>query len=86
LRGFILLKNLNRTVIALTMTVLAATPAVPDDDLGHRGRGGRHILLISIDGMHALDFQKCVAANTCPTLRTTFQFSGSSPELTLFPL
>jgi hypothetical protein len=51
------------------MTVLAATPAVPDDDLGHRGRGGRHVLLISIDGMHALDFQNCVAANTCPTLK-----------------
>jgi hypothetical protein len=26
-------------------------------------------LLISIDGMHALDFQNCVAANTCPTLK-----------------
>ena len=28
----------------------------------------RHVLLISIDGMHAVDFENCVASNTCPTL------------------
>jgi type I phosphodiesterase/nucleotide pyrophosphatase len=28
----------------------------------------RHVLLISIDGMHAVDYQNCVASNTCPTL------------------
>jgi hypothetical protein len=27
-----------------------------------------HVLLISIDGMHSLDYQNCVAAGTCPTL------------------
>ena len=27
-----------------------------------------HVLLISIDGMHAADFQYCVAHGTCPTL------------------
>src|SRR5579863_9727966 len=27
-----------------------------------------HVLLISIDGMHAVDYQNCVAANTCPNL------------------
>jgi Type I phosphodiesterase / nucleotide pyrophosphatase len=26
----------------------------------------RHVLLLSIDGMHAVDFQNCIAANTCP--------------------
>ena len=29
---------------------------------------GRHVLLLSIDGMHAVDFQNCVRANTCPNL------------------
>jgi predicted AlkP superfamily pyrophosphatase or phosphodiesterase len=29
---------------------------------------GRHVLLLSIDGMHSVDFHNCVAANTCPNL------------------
>jgi hypothetical protein len=29
----------------------------------------RHVLLISIDGMHELDYENCVAAGTCPTLK-----------------
>ena len=28
----------------------------------------RHVLLISIDGMHAVDYKNCVASGTCPTL------------------
>jgi hypothetical protein len=28
----------------------------------------RHVLLISIDGMHAVDYENCVASDTCPTL------------------
>jgi hypothetical protein len=28
----------------------------------------RHVLLVSIDGMHALDFHNCVIANSCPNL------------------
>ncbi len=28
----------------------------------------QHVLLISIDGMHALDYRNCIAARTCPTL------------------
>ena len=28
----------------------------------------RHVLLISIDGMHALDYSNCVRAGTCPHL------------------
>jgi hypothetical protein len=30
--------------------------------------GARHVLLISIDGMHAVDYENCVASHTCPTL------------------
>jgi hypothetical protein len=32
------------------------------------GRRIRHVLLLSIDGMHALDYENCVAAGTCPHL------------------
>jgi hypothetical protein len=31
-------------------------------------KGVRHVLLISIDGMHALDYENCVKAATCPNL------------------
>jgi hypothetical protein len=35
---------------------------------GGEDRNHNRVLLISIDGMHALDFQNCVAAGTCPNL------------------
>ncbi|HXB75138.1 MAG TPA: alkaline phosphatase family protein [Candidatus Acidoferrales bacterium] len=62
-----MLKQLNPTAIALTLALLGVTPALPDDSNGDDG--GRHVLLISIDGMHALDFENCVSANTCPNLK-----------------
>src|SRR5207244_1965738 len=34
---------------------------------GERGRI-RHVLLLSIDGMHALDFENCASQGTCPHL------------------
>jgi len=45
--------------------LLAAPPALPD----RFDHGGRHVLLISIDGMHALDYENCLGANTCPNLK-----------------
>ncbi len=33
---------------------------------GKKSFGGKHVLLISIDGMHALDYENCVTKNTCP--------------------
>jgi len=56
---------------AALSTVTGARPsAAPsrsriDDDQDDRIR---HVLLISIDGMHALDFENCVNARTCPHL------------------
>jgi hypothetical protein len=45
------------------------------DAVGHDGEGNdehqsrvRHVLLISIDGMHTLDYADCAAAGTCPNL------------------
>jgi hypothetical protein len=42
--------------------------AGPDHD--DHDRGTRHVLLISIDGMHAVDYLNCVASGNCPTLAT----------------
>jgi len=44
-----------------------ATPQVHAGGLNDRN-GIHHVLLISIDGMHALDYQNCVAGGYCPNL------------------
>src|SRR5882757_45925 len=50
----------------LALTTIIAHPTFAVEDFHHSGN--RHVLLISIDGMHALDLQNCVAAKTCPNL------------------
>jgi hypothetical protein len=52
--------------------VMAAMPtprlaARPDQD-DHELNRDHHVLLISIDGMHAVDYENCVKSGTCPTL------------------
>ena len=50
-----------------TMPSVSAAPRPhPQGVLG--GNGISHVLLISIDGMHAGDYEACVASHTCPTL------------------
>jgi hypothetical protein len=56
--------------IALSLGLIGTTLPAPagandDRDDGHRVK---HVLLISIDGMHAVDYENCMASNTCPTL------------------
>jgi hypothetical protein len=53
----------NLTVAALLSATAGALLAHADDD----GRNN-HVLLISIDGMHAVDYEICVKNNTCPTM------------------
>ena len=53
--------------LALTAVSFAVSIASADDDWDHHP-STRHVLLISIDGMHALDFQNCAANGTCPNL------------------
>src|SRR5215475_4779720 len=58
-------------MIRFSLSLAAASaftlsPVFADEDSHHST--SRHVLLISIDGMHALDFQNCVAARTCPNL------------------
>jgi hypothetical protein len=67
-----ILRNVSACVVlsaALTLIPDAHPVAArPDGDADDHAEGGRHVLLISIDGMHALDFVHCVSAGTCPHL------------------
>jgi len=61
-----LLKKRNFAVLVVSLTALAGPPAYsadPDDR-----REVQRVLLISIDGMHAVDFENCAKNNTCPHL------------------
>ena len=53
-------------VIAGCLSVFLAPQAYPQH-INERN-GIRRVLLISIDGMHALDYENCVAGGTCPSL------------------
>ncbi|MDB6084905.1 MAG: type phosphodiesterase/nucleotide pyrophosphatase [Gammaproteobacteria bacterium] len=54
-----------RRTMALTcgLAALGLSPAFSDEN-----SPSRHVLLVSIDGMHAVDLHNCVSANTCPHL------------------
>ncbi len=54
----------------LLASAISLAPVAGAQDWHHSDDhlGNRHVLLISIDGMHAVDFKNCVAAGTCPTL------------------
>jgi len=58
-------KFLSTTAIATSLVaVMPASISFADD--GHRGV--QHVLLLSIDGFHAVDLEICVAKGTCPNL------------------
>jgi predicted AlkP superfamily pyrophosphatase or phosphodiesterase len=66
-------KNLIATVVASMLLLGGATttPALhaEQDDRDHdRDDRIRHVLLLSIDGMHAVDYQNCANDGTCPHL------------------
>ena len=54
---------------ALALSLMPNVSAGPKEDHDKV----RHVLLISIDGMHAVDFANCVASKTCPTLASLGQ-------------
>jgi hypothetical protein len=60
-----------KAAIAFACALLVALAFVPvvfaQEHLNDRN-GIRHVLLISIDGMHAVDYENCIASNTCPHL------------------
>jgi len=59
-----LIKKLSAAAIALAMCV---APQMYSQHLNQRN-GIRRVLLISVDGMHAVDYLNCVSAGTCPNL------------------
>jgi hypothetical protein len=52
-----------RICVPIAIALWGVTAARPSADSTIR-----HVLLISIDGMHVLDYNNCVAAGTCPNL------------------
>src|ERR1700674_135339 len=49
--------------------LFSATTLADDEHQRHRDHDRiRHVLLLSIDGFHAIDLATCVAARTCPHL------------------
>ena len=57
--------------VAFAIPLLMAPQARPD---GINERNGvRHVLLVSIDGMHALDYENCVKGGFCPNLASLGQ-------------
>ena len=59
--------HLKVAAMVVGVSACVASLAFADDDRDHEP--SRHVLLISIDGMHELDFENCVASNTCPNLK-----------------
>src|ERR1700730_16028822 len=61
-----------KAVIGFLGAMLLAAAFVPTVSAQRdRFKGGdeiRHVLLISIDGMHAVDYENCIASHTCPHL------------------
>ena len=57
-------------IFALSFILLGALQPIStraNDDQDQSGKS-KHVLLISIDGMHAVDYENCVASKTCPHL------------------
>jgi hypothetical protein len=53
-------KRLGLAVIAAVVTLVSSTPGMAADNAGSVGSGNiQHVLLLSIDGMHAVDFYNC---------------------------
>jgi hypothetical protein len=63
-------RGLTRTAFASAvcspMLLAMAMPALSDADAP---KHVQHVLLISIDGFHAVDLETCVATNLCPNLK-----------------
>lgn len=73
--------------LALAISACTASLVFAGDDHS----SSRHVLLLSIDGMHALDFQNCAAAGTCPNLAAlgatgvTYKRTSTSKPSDSFP-
>jgi hypothetical protein len=59
---------LTAAFVLVAMTKVQAGPKLERQTGNGNNHQIRHVLLISIDGMHAVDYENCVASKTCPTL------------------
>ncbi|HKD51582.1 MAG TPA: alkaline phosphatase family protein [Candidatus Acidoferrum sp.] len=57
-------------ILAIVLSVVLVGATVPPPVRAQNMNQGniKHVLLISIDGMHAVDYENCVASKGCPTL------------------
>jgi predicted AlkP superfamily pyrophosphatase or phosphodiesterase len=70
------MKTLKRALTGTTLAVALFSPILQpamtladDDGPRHRDRDPiRHVLLLSIDGLHAVDLKNCIASHLCPNL------------------
>ncbi|KWZ49011.1 nucleotide pyrophosphatase [Burkholderia savannae] len=53
---------------ALAFASAASAATAQDRDHDRRPIDAKHVLLISVDGLHEQDLARCVGANTCPNL------------------
>ncbi|HWY25610.1 MAG TPA: alkaline phosphatase family protein, partial [Nevskia sp.] len=60
------LKHLGLGCAALFLGALAACN--DNNNISTSSLSAKHVLLISVDGLHQADLTACLAANTCPTL------------------
>ena len=79
------MQALNRSLAAAAITGLAGALAVPAgqaaNPLDQLGQGQiKHVLLLSIDGLHAVDLEICVAAGTCPNLAGLTEHGSTYPN------
>ncbi|HEX8837372.1 MAG TPA: alkaline phosphatase family protein [Candidatus Acidoferrum sp.] len=62
---------MKQRIAAIALSLGLIGPTVPPAARANEGSGlgnTKHVLLISIDGMHAADYENCVASKTCPHL------------------
>jgi hypothetical protein len=90
-------RNCKLLLLVLSIAALGIPAAYAGDDnqggndQGDHAFGGKHVLLISIDGMHALDYENCVNNNTCPNMAslgkhgTTYPRTSTSKPSDSFP-
>ena len=79
--------------LAVAFMALSSVFALPSaaDERHHHGNDIQHVLLISIDGFHAVDLSNCVASESCPNLQrltshgTTYTHASTTKPSDSFP-
>jgi predicted AlkP superfamily pyrophosphatase or phosphodiesterase len=87
-----LTRGLTTTAFAVALASPILLPAMTLAEDGHRDRDRiQHVLLLSIDGFHGVDLQKCVASGLCPNLAkltehgTTYTQASTTKPSDSFP-